>query len=623
MATRPVLRIFISSTATDLADYRSKVRDAVLGLEGAPIAMETFSALPGQPAAECMRLAAEADVVICVVAHRYGYVPPKELGGDGERSMTWLEVEAAQKAGKPVFAFLVDDKAFWMGVKEQDRLTTEPDDKAQEILQAVRKLGEFKTYLNRGLTRGTFTNPDNLATQVAIAVAKLSPAAPIHAGRVWQPLFCHALQPAQHFRGRAARVAELKTWLESTVTPYRVLSLVAAGGTGKTALVDRALHEAKLPDRAGLFVWSFYEDPHTDAFLRAAYVYFTGETNAPTGGMLERLQIALSGDLPHVLVLDGLERVQSEGSTKRRGELEDTQLKRLIKALAGGVGNARALVTSRFPMVDLENWDGAGHKPIVLDDLELDSALHLLRDWKVKGDDATLARLIAPLNIAGTYHALSVAVLGSYVGNFSDGDPATAPQFMLDEPKEGDAKARRLQRILEDYAETLTPAERVDSRSRYEETAKLVAATLDGVETNPRRRLKVFLCHSSGDKPAIRQLYTRLRDDGFSPWLDEENLLAGQDWKDGIAKAVRESHVVLVCLSAGSIAKPGVFQWEIKFAIDVADEKPAGTVFIIPVRLEPLIVPDRLSQLHWVNMFQERGYEKLRVALKMREGSLQ
>ncbi|HZE81927.1 MAG TPA: hypothetical protein VE604_13585 [Candidatus Polarisedimenticolia bacterium] len=34
--TRSVLRIFISSTAVDLIDYREKVRDAVLRLEGLP-----------------------------------------------------------------------------------------------------------------------------------------------------------------------------------------------------------------------------------------------------------------------------------------------------------------------------------------------------------------------------------------------------------------------------------------------------------------------------------------------------------------------------------------------------------------------------------------------------------
>ena len=59
--TLPVLRIFISSTAVDLREYRDKVRDAVLRLQGLPIAMETFSALGGAPAGECMRMAAEAD----------------------------------------------------------------------------------------------------------------------------------------------------------------------------------------------------------------------------------------------------------------------------------------------------------------------------------------------------------------------------------------------------------------------------------------------------------------------------------------------------------------------------------------------------------------------------------
>jgi tetratricopeptide (TPR) repeat protein len=236
--------------------------------------------------------------------------------------------------------------------------------------------------------------------------------------------------------------------------------VVAAGGVGKTALVDEALHQAAHSDRAGLFVWSFYEDPHTDAFLREAYVYFTGEKDTPTGGMLERLQLALSGDVPHVLILDGLERVQSEGGPHRRGELEDLQLKRLVRALAGGVGSARALVTSRFPLVDLESWTGAGHRAIELDDLERPVALEVLRAWGVKGDDAALARLVEPLNMGGLYHALSVAVLGSYLANFAGGDPSRAPEFSLEDAKESDPKARRLSRILEQYAQALTAAER-------------------------------------------------------------------------------------------------------------------------------------------------------------------
>jgi hypothetical protein len=313
--------------------------------------------------------------------------------------------------------------------------------------------------LDRECTRSTFTGPEDLDAQVTAALANFAPQRSSTA-RVWRPLFCHALQPAQHFRGREARLQELKDWLESPVTADRVISLVAAGGAGKTPLVDQALHQATLSDRGGVFVWSFYEDPHTDAFLRAAYVKFTGKEDAPSGGMLERLQLALSGDAPHVLILDGLERVQSEGGHHRRGELEDLQLKRLVRALAGGVGNARALLTSRFPLVDLDDWTGAGHRAIALDDLERPVTLDVLRAWGVKGDDDALARLIEPLNVGGFYHALSVAVLGSYLANFAGGDPSRAPEFSLDVAQDSDRKAQRLSRILEQYAKALTPVER-------------------------------------------------------------------------------------------------------------------------------------------------------------------
>lgn len=174
METRPVLRIFISSTAVDLREYRDKVRDAVLRLENLPIAMETFSAMSGQPVGECTRMAAEADAVVCIVAHRYGYVPPPELGGDGERSLTWLEVDAAKRAGKPVFAFVVDSSAPWAELKEQDRLVSEPE-KATEIIQSVKKLQGFKAYLGREFMVAAFSTSEELAKLVAITLARLTP----------------------------------------------------------------------------------------------------------------------------------------------------------------------------------------------------------------------------------------------------------------------------------------------------------------------------------------------------------------------------------------------------------------------------------------------------------------
>jgi hypothetical protein len=136
------------------------------------------------------------------------------------------------------------------------------------------------------------------------------------------------------------------------------------------------------------------------------------------------------------------------------------------------------------------------------------------------------------------------------------------------------------------------------------------------------RLLRVFLCHASADKQTVRGLYKTLREDGFDPWLDEEDLVPGQDWRVEIPQAVHNADVVLVCLSTHSIGKEGYVQKEIKFALDTADEKPEGTIFIIPVRLEDCPVPQRLSRWQWVDLATASGYERLQGALRRRATAL-
>ncbi len=145
---------------------------------------------------------------------------------------------------------------------------------------------------------------------------------------------------------------------------------------------------------------------------------------------------------------------------------------------------------------------------------------------------------------------------------------------------------------------------------------------LESLRASQSRRLRVFLCHSSNDKPIVRDLYHRLCADKVEPWLDEENLLPGHDWQHEITQAVRTSDVVLVCLSCRSINKAGYIQKEIKYALDVADEQPEGTIFLIPIKLEKCDTPERLRRWQWVNLFEERGYDRLMLALKSRANSL-
>lgn len=136
--------------------------------------------------------------------------------------------------------------------------------------------------------------------------------------------------------------------------------------------------------------------------------------------------------------------------------------------------------------------------------------------------------------------------------------------------------------------------------------------------SSPSRPLRIFLCHSSADKSVVRNLYYRLKNDEFDPWLDEKKILPGQNWQLEIKKAVRNTDIVIVCLSRSSVSKRGFVQTEIKMALDVADEQPEGTIFIIPLKLEECDIPDRLNQWQWVNYLEEDAHDKLLLSLKHR-----
>ncbi len=137
------------------------------------------------------------------------------------------------------------------------------------------------------------------------------------------------------------------------------------------------------------------------------------------------------------------------------------------------------------------------------------------------------------------------------------------------------------------------------------------------------RPLMVFLCHSSGDKPFVRDLYKRLLNDGINPWLDEVELPVGCEWELEISKAVRETDLVIVCLSIGAVNEAGFIQKEIKTALDVAELQPQGEIFVIPLKMDDkCIIPERLRRWQWVNYFDGSGHEKLLHGLETRVKTL-
>jgi hypothetical protein len=150
-----------------------------------------------------------------------------------------------------------------------------------------------------------------------------------------------------------------------------------------------------------------------------------------------------------------------------------------------------------------------------------------------------------------------------------------------------------------------------------EPAARVVQRTADTrAPAQPEPVVRVFLCHASDDKPAVKRFDRRLRTDHIDTWLDERDLLPGQEWDQTIRVAVRDADIVVVCLSRTSVTKSGYLQREIKHVLDVADEQPDGSIFLIPARLEECDVPERLRRWQWVDLYKRGGYNRIMTVLR-------
>ena len=145
---------------------------------------------------------------------------------------------------------------------------------------------------------------------------------------------------------------------------------------------------------------------------------------------------------------------------------------------------------------------------------------------------------------------------------------------------------------------------------------------------SPGSKLIPFLCYAKENTIGVREFRERLRaEDWIDPWFDEEDILPGQKWEGSVTEAVHNSHAVIVFLSSIAVRTEGFFHKELKLALDAAAEKPDGTIFIIPIRLDVCDVPERLLPYQYVDYFGDEThkyhvYSSLIAALKIRAQNL-
>lgn len=122
---------------------------------------------------------------------------------------------------------------------------------------------------------------------------------------------------------------------------------------------------------------------------------------------------------------------------------------------------------------------------------------------------------------------------------------------------------------------------------------------------------RIFLCHANEDKKEVRKIYSDLKKEGYFPWIDEQDLLPGQDFESEIRRVLDKSACVIIFFSSHSIRKRGFIQRELKAVLRIVDEIPSGEIFVIPIRIDKCEVPREFSHLHWVNFYEPDAFQKV------------
>ncbi|MFD9699669.1 DUF4062 domain-containing protein [Lentzea sp. NPDC059081] len=146
-------RVYVSSTFSDLADYREAVLRALKRLDHEVVAMEHYVAEDALPVDRCLADVRSADLYVVVMAWRYGFIPP----GHSE-SITELEYRAAVDADIPVLAFVLSEDHSWAP-------------KLME-LEKIDRVRQFRSELMESRVVGVFGSKDDLARQVAEGIQK-------------------------------------------------------------------------------------------------------------------------------------------------------------------------------------------------------------------------------------------------------------------------------------------------------------------------------------------------------------------------------------------------------------------------------------------------------------------
>jgi hypothetical protein len=227
--------------------------------------------------------------------------------------------------------------------------------------------------------------------------------------------------------GRENEIAFLdRAWMSEAPKKVNIVSVVAFGGQGKTAVVKNWMARlAQQGWREGEFAadWSFYSQGSSsnraagaDTFVAWA-LRWLGDPTPNTGTPWERGSRlgALLGKRRILLVLDGLEPLQFPPGADE-GKIKDPLISAMLLTLARH-NKGLCVITTRQQVRDLRSFEDTTCPRHDLGQLSLDAGVALLSGMGVQGSKASFQAVVEELR----GHALTLTLLGRFIHDSQPG----------------------------------------------------------------------------------------------------------------------------------------------------------------------------------------------------------
>jgi tetratricopeptide (TPR) repeat protein len=318
---------------------------------------------------------------------------------------------------------------------------------------------------------------------------------------------------ARRLFGRRSELAALREAWHSGRT--RVVSIVAYGGTGKSALVNTWLGEMQAAEFLGaqkVLAWSFYSQGtkdnlvSADPFVTAALSWLGDDSGMTLNPWARgRRLAALIRQHDCLLVLDGVEPLQHPLTARHvGGQLTDDSIRALLEELAKPGWGGLCVVTTRVPLTDIGHLEGTDE--IVLENLDLNDGADLLR--YLTGTQASLRELRQTVREVDG-HALAVTLLGNYLRQAHGGD--LAGRFDLEKLTVAPGEGGHARRVMDSYTRWL---------KSHGCVAELALLHVIGLFDRPAPRAAMAALLADGGPRALIGGLDRVGDDAWSRCVD-------------------------------------------------------------------------------------------------------